>query len=132
MHKLAAHAIRRLGEHAVHFLRLSTRQVHHVRSVIHHAGDYWLSIVEKNLHARQNRPHPRLHFRHQPIYVFGGAAHLEQQHRQDHHLHDQSKRCHYAEDFEPHLHTCPACPARGRTAFPLPDPTTASTPADTL
>src|SRR5215472_19215473 len=59
--QLTAQPVRSFRKNPVYLLRLSSRQVHHVRGVIHHAGDFWLSVVQKNLHAGKNRTHARLH-----------------------------------------------------------------------
>src|SRR5260370_32879535 len=85
-----------------------------MRSVVHHAGDFRLRVLQENLHARQNRAHSGVQIAHQTIHIFRRAPQLKEQQRQDHHLDDQSDRRDDAEKFEPQLHSCPTLPAKRR------------------
>src|SRR6266436_6243824 len=114
MHQLSAQPVRSVRKHAVDLLRLPARQVHDVRRVIHHVGDFWLCVVQQNLHACEDRPHARLQICDQAVGVLRRAFQLEEQQRQYHHLDHQSDGRNDAEHFEPELHSCPARPAEGR------------------
>src|SRR5260370_1141437 len=69
MQQLSAKPVRGVRENAVDLLRLPARQIHDVRRVIHHVGDFRLCVGEKNLRARKYRPTPRMQDTHTSIHL---------------------------------------------------------------
>jgi hypothetical protein len=108
--ELAAETVGGVGHDAIDFLRLAAGEINDVGGVGNHGGDFRLRIFEQNLSARDDGADARVHVGDETVDVVGGAAQLEKQSGEDHHLDDQRDRRNDAEECNPELHTRPGRP----------------------
>src|SRR5882762_2466429 len=122
--QLPAKTIRGVGHHTVHLLRLSARQVYNVRRVADHRRNFWLGVVQQNLHTRQDRPGLFIQVRHRLVQLLHGAPRGPKQ--RDQHRHLQQHRRRYQRS-NPVLHVRPFVPPSGYSMERIPPNTSPKT-----